>query len=367
MEHLLSRTEFVEYVRDKLTTEDFTLIDIGCGGGIDRAWRSFGSRLKAFAFDPNIAEIQRLAAAESNRKVEYIAGFVGPPGDDLVGTAENGDVFWGRNPWGRNPWTRLSAFQTQELQRSSTVEMSDLDKTEVNAWAQAKLATKHPIFMPDFLKSHNITDVDFIKIDVDGPDYLILQSLKDALSEISVLGISIEVNFFGSGSPLDNTFHNVDRFMRDAGFDLHALTVRKYSLRALPSKYLRHIPGESISGKPQQGDALYLRDLASSEFASIASNMSEQKLAKAAAICSLASLPDCAAEIFLRFRERLDEVFDVERALDLLVKETELGRKKRLTYRQYIEAFKKDDHAFYTGRRSTGKVGRILNAIFGRT
>ena len=41
---------------DQLEEEKFTLIDVGCSGGIDPIWQLFGPRLKAFGFDPNIGE-----------------------------------------------------------------------------------------------------------------------------------------------------------------------------------------------------------------------------------------------------------------------------------------------------------------------
>ena len=63
MEIIRPTTLFLEYVAGILSG-NFTLVDIGCSGGINPTWRTWGSHLRAFGFDPNLAEIERLSAAE---------------------------------------------------------------------------------------------------------------------------------------------------------------------------------------------------------------------------------------------------------------------------------------------------------------
>ena len=83
MEGIRPATSFLRLVSDRLGDAQFTLIDIGCSGGIDEVWRVFGSRLRAFGFDPNLQEVERLnVAAKSQHGIEYIAAFVGPHQDD---------------------------------------------------------------------------------------------------------------------------------------------------------------------------------------------------------------------------------------------------------------------------------------------
>jgi hypothetical protein len=43
----------------------FTLIDVGCSGGIAAYWRTFGPALRALGIDPLNAEIARLSRAEA--------------------------------------------------------------------------------------------------------------------------------------------------------------------------------------------------------------------------------------------------------------------------------------------------------------
>ncbi len=80
MEGIRPAKSFLRQLAGQLGDTRFTLIDIGCSGGIDEVWRIFGSRLRAFGFDPNLQDIERLNAAEAKHSgVEYIAAFVGPP------------------------------------------------------------------------------------------------------------------------------------------------------------------------------------------------------------------------------------------------------------------------------------------------
>ena len=81
MEGFGRSTEFARYVMPRIASP-FTLVDIGCGGGIDASWRILGDRLRAFAFDPNLAEVERLRQSETLPGVTYWAGFVGAPPDD---------------------------------------------------------------------------------------------------------------------------------------------------------------------------------------------------------------------------------------------------------------------------------------------
>jgi len=64
MEGLLSRTNFAELAASAPELSHFTVVDVGCSGGIDTAWRVFGPKLTAFGFDPNLDECARLQTAE---------------------------------------------------------------------------------------------------------------------------------------------------------------------------------------------------------------------------------------------------------------------------------------------------------------
>ena len=71
MEGLKSKSAAFQYIADCLVDEGFTLIDVGCSGGIDPLWRAFGARLTAFGFDPDINECKRLNTIEKLPSIKY--------------------------------------------------------------------------------------------------------------------------------------------------------------------------------------------------------------------------------------------------------------------------------------------------------
>jgi hypothetical protein len=343
-------TPFARLVAERLQDERFTLIDVGCSGGIHPVWRVFGDGLRAFGLDPNVEEVSRLSKAEDLPGVSYIPGFVGLPPED-----PDAMRFPTRNFWTRNPWDRLSVVRTLERRATQLAEASVEDKTEHNVWSQVVLTDPmKPVILPRFLSDHGVADIDFIKIDIDGADFLILRSLKSVLDDANVVGVGIEVNFFGSEDPNANTFHNVDRFMKSCGFELFSLSTRHYSVAALPAPYLGRVPGQGVWGRPLQGDAIYFRDAAAKENVRWASSASPRKLAKLAALFSLVGLPDCAAEVLQRFRPAIGTVIDTSIGLDCLVAQCPSAVRSS-KYDDYIADFEADSDRFYLESYSGGQ------------
>jgi FkbM family methyltransferase len=338
MELVAPRGDFASYVAARLQRENFVLLDIGCSGGIDQCWRQFGERLEAHAFDPNLDEIDRLRAAEKNPLVRYVGGFVGVSPDDPIRTRRGN-----RGPFARNPWERLAVARSVST-ISKAKETNNEEKRDLNIWQEARLADSgKPIDLRTYLRSSAVRAVDFIKIDIDGEDFDVLQSLESILDEAGVIGCGLEVNYFGSDHPSDHVFHNTDRFMRKAGFDLFGLTVRTYSNAALPGRYLYVVPAQGQSGRPLQGDALYLRDPAADD-----SELSQDKLLKLAALFSLAALPDCAVEILLRYRDILRHAVEIDEAIGLLVRQSGIAP-DGANYEQIIREFEANGSRFYPG------------------
>ena len=342
MDGLEITTPFARLVSERLGDEPFTLIDVGCSGGIHPTWRGFGDALRAFAFDPSVEEITRLSEAEDLPGVSYICGFVGLPSEH-----PHARRLAKREFWTRNPWDRLSIVRTLELRAARLAKASLRERTEHNVWEKVILAdASKPVILSEFLSNHAVHDIDFIKIDIDGADFLILQSLKSILEGSNVLGVGIEVNFFGSDDPDTNTFHNVDRFMRSCGFELFNLSTRHYSAAALPAPYLSSVPAQGVWGRPLQGDAIYFRDAAATESLRWSSSASPRKLAKLAASFSLAGLPDCAAEILQQFRPEIETVMKVGVGLDCLISQCSIA-KLPFRYDEYVAAFEADCEHFY--------------------
>jgi hypothetical protein len=235
-----------------------------------------------------------------------------------------------------------------------------LSKTEMlgaNLWSEMQLSSE-AIVIPMYLSDNGIHNVDFLKIDVDGADFEILNSFDKALEKFEILGLGIEINFFGSTCDTDHTFHNVDRFMKEHGFELFGLTINRYSTAALPSRYLWHLPGRSEFGRPLQGDALYVRDLASHDYDEFTAQLPTTKLLNLICIFASFHLPDCAAEVVLRFSDRLRSVCDVDRILNLLAAQAQGPTETPLSYREYIRRFESNDAMFFTKSPPSATVSK---------
>jgi len=355
VEGIKLKSSFVERVRGHLQ-EPFTLIDVGCGGGIDSGWHSFGTRLHAFGFDPDVDDITRLQSEEGNPNVEYVAAFVRAAGAHPF---QPGKLDY--STLSRNPWARLSVARTIELNEKQS---NDSKVKLLNLWPKKRLVQpSSAIVLRDFFDERRLHAIDFVKIDVDGSDYEILTSLDDCLHERQILGVGIEVNFFGSDCETDHTLHNVDRYMKSKGFELFDLSVRRYSMAALPSRYVYASPAQTEYGRPLQGDALYLRDLGSGLYEEFAGGLSVSKLLKAACLFELFGLPDCAAEVLLCFQDRMEPAVPVRDLLDQLVPTD-------ISHGEYLRRFEKNDPSFFTPKarvkRRLYPARRVLKKIAAR-
>ena len=310
---LRAGSKLIEFLAPLLRS-DFYLVDVGCSGGIDPGWRSFGDRLSGVGFDPNVVECERLASIEKQR-VTYEPGFVAAP----------------KRPFyiDRNPWHRLAVFRSTAIRHDKSAALSNLEKTQQNLWGSTKLSERI-IALRDYLSGKR---PDFFKIDIDGPDFDVMRSVDYA----DILGVSMEVNFIGGNGPDEHTFHNTDRFMRSQGFDLYFLSYRTYAMSALPAKYVSSHPAESVSGRPVQGDALYFRDIVATGLP-----VERDKVLKLACLFSLAGQHDSVADVLQHYRPTLLDI-DVEAALDIICQEAR-GR----SYKDHMALFEADDASFYS-------------------
>jgi len=281
-----------------------------------------------------------------------MAAFAGLPADHPFALRKAG-----RDPLERSPWFRLSVVKSLELMRSRGQTLPP--QMGVAALAPETKLSKEVIVAPAYLADIGIHSVDFLKIDVDGPDFEILNSFDLAFETLGVLGVGIEVNYFGSAADTDYSFHNVDRFMKARGFELFGTTVRRYSLACLPSPYVSNFPAETEFGRPLLGDALYIRDLGRHEQDEFAARLPLAKLLKLICIFAAFNLPDCAAEITLRFRERLSDSCDVERILDSLAAQAQGPIERPLTYREYLRRFESHDPIFFPQNSTFTELGRL--------
>jgi len=343
VEGLLNFCPLLDYVAESAEPGAFSLLDIGCSGGIDRQWRRWRRGLRAIGIDPDVAEIERLRAKEKHPHISYLSAFAGLPADHPFATAK-----LGKADLARNPWTRLSTARYMELVYSPKEDVSAKQKRSANLWAEARLADPEKcVIVPEYLQSCGLRSLDFLKIDVDGKDFDVLHSFDCALSEMAVLAVGIEVRFWGSHEETDGTLHNVDRFLKQRGFELLNLTIRRYSTSTLPSQFAQRAPGATMMGRVHQGDAMYARDLGSGLYDEFANSLSSEKIVNLAVIFAIFDLPDCAAEILQKFRSKLGQWWDVERMLDLLANQASRDFFCRPgAYRRHLQRFEQRPTTF---------------------
>jgi len=125
---------------------------------------------------------------------------------------------------------------TIDYQEEKRKSLTPRELPQINTWGNARLADpKKRIFLRSYLAENRITIVDFVKIDLDGPDFQILNSIGESFDHLAILGICLEVNWFGSPHSADYTFHNVDRYVRQFEFELYDVTIfRDWTLAAVP-------------------------------------------------------------------------------------------------------------------------------------
>jgi hypothetical protein len=334
---------FSAFVAEKLGPEKFALLDIGCSGGIDPRWRAFEPRLRALGIDASEVECRRLAGLERNPDVSYVAAFVSSSANKPVDHSAG----WA-SPLIMKVRDRMSFMRTREIREERLKDASTEEKLRHNAWELTGLADPgKPIVVPDLLAERGWTDLDYMKIDIDGADFEILQSFEGRFDTLGLIAVQLEVNFLGTGQPDEHSFHNTDRFMRGEGFDLFRLDVRNCSTRALPARYIWPTPAETVSGRPFQGEAYYARDVLAPHRAQAGARLSAAKIAKLAAVFSAWDVPDAAAELITARRETLAPLFDIDAGLDLLAAQTQSGRSRPLSYRAYMVSFEADSPAFY--------------------
>lgn len=306
-------------VRERVFDEDpMFVVDVGASGGIDGYWFEFGNQLKAIGFDPLTTEIERLSA-NAPAEVAYVAAWVTSRSPHVPSDSPDTHFF-----------SRTSAV------RAAEIGAFDYAREYFNAGAEMTLATQR-IVLDDYFDADDAQQIDFIKIDTDGHDFEVLRGCDRILRTGGVLGVSIEAQFQGAVSEGSGVFSDVDSFLRNRGFSLFDLEVYRYSRAALPAPFVYDIPAQTTTGQVFWGDALYLRDLGHPSYASMWPFSPERvTILKLVCLLEMFGMPDCAAELVLKYDTELGSASKRDELLDVLVGE---AHARGVGYRAYMEEF----------------------------
>ena len=308
--------------------EPFTLIDVGCSGGLYEPAHDFMPDLRAVGFDPLISEVDRLAREHSSNDVLFEAALVGE--DD-----------WVQQPHRVSPGVvaRSSAARFAEIHDHDHV------RAYYNAGQDIEITDKG-VRLDRWLTGHPEWIIDWVKTDTDGNDLTVLRSLGERIAE--PLAISLEAQFDMDAGAEKDSFANVFNLLVASGFRLFDLRPTRYSKSAMPQAFEWEMPAQTTRGQILQADALFCRDLA------VEGTDSPGRILKLACIFDQMGLQDCAAELL----ETHSDVVSTTCSLDPLAIEQVLACRTPLgmTPAESRKALEADPSVFFPTRADNGDL-----------
>lgn len=119
---------------------------------------------------------------------------------------------------------------------------------------QTTLVAEHPIQTKRLDDIADLGDVDFIKLDVQGAELMVLQGAERVLKDVSVIQVEVEFLELYENQPL---FADVDRYLRGQGFAFH--TFLGFGSRCFKPMVVNNDPNAGIQ-QILWSDAVYVRD-----------------------------------------------------------------------------------------------------------
>lgn len=313
-----------------LAQHPLTITDVGCSGGLHAFLSPLGDDIVAHGFDPSISECERLTKHEHRSRVRYHGAYVG---------LEPAHAFLATPPPPRDGTRLVSYESTSAAWALANGSLGDVPTNVAPTGVMADPAC--PVVLDEFWEREGLDHIDFLKIDTDGHEPLILRSCEKFFARNAISVVAIEVCYFGSASPRASTFANIDLFLRAFGFDLLNLSIWRYSLRDLPAPFTFRSVGETVFGPPLIGEAVYVAMRLSAE-ADVERDVA--RMLKQATLADAFGVPDCAAALLNKHRTALVGYVDVDEWLDALVPRL---RGEQRTYADYLATFKNDIARFF--------------------
>ena len=206
---------FKGYFNQMLKESPFLVVDVGARGGLKQEWSPLKGCLKAIGFEPDAKEYERLKQNVENVDVSYY--------NLALYSHKSGIPFYVTKAEGLSSIFSPN-FDFLKQFHSSNITGYDLQK-KIKLDADA---------LDNIVPLEKRMQVDFVKIDVEGGAFEVLQGAKHMLSEGTVVGLRIESEF-NEKYKGQHLFSDVDVFLREFGYELSRITPcswkRKQGLR----------------------------------------------------------------------------------------------------------------------------------------
>jgi hypothetical protein len=322
------------------------ILDVGASGGIEEHWSAFGAKLKADGFDPLLDEVARLNETAPD-SVTYWGAFI--DGGGRLGSSVSPhpeDVY-------------LTAFNRTTASEYGRIKNHDYRKEVFNRGEELRYSDER-FSLDEFMETNARPTPNFLKIDTDGSDFLVLQGANTILSDPKCLGVQVECQFHGRPDPQSNTFANIDILMRSNGFRLFHLEHWKYSRVEFPSHFVYEIAAQTVEGGIQWGEALYIRDpITNGQFQSFL-NQNPGMLLKFLCIAVTMGQFDLAASAISGLHDEFytDDTYPFAKVLDAMAQDQHPNTPG---YKQLIDTFRADPDDLMPSRR--GKAVLTQNRL----
>ena len=260
-------------------------IDVGCSSGRPYQWERLGSALHYVGIDPLKNEMTRLSnLREPNSR--YVAGLLNVDGGS--GSADEMTMhFFNRT----SAWKEMQSGYDQIATTFNSGLEVVVDETKVS--------------VEDLLALLPSRNLDLLKIDIDGDDFLAMNQFFKTGIESELLLLDIESQFHGNPDDEGNTLWNIGKLANQNKLHLYDLEINRYSRNSLPSKFVYEFPAQTHYGQALWGDALFMKD-------SIDDSLSLVNKIKLIALYEVYGLYDCAKETIENSYEALSQIIPVE-------------------------------------------------------
>ena len=282
--------KYKSYVKNIIPIE---ILDIGAKGSIPRELYSISDIINITGFEPNQDEFIRLNSLEN---INYLPFAIGKENIEE-------SLYITKYP---------SSTSLYKIDEDIVSRFWDYENLQVVKEEKIKCVNLNFL-----LENKKINQPNFLKIDVEGAEYDVLEGASEIISNDSCLGIKIECRFdtwyVNSKNIPNKTFSEIDIYLRKFGYKLYDLKTFNHGRKSLNHTYTLMNKGETVpGGSTKYGqisvcDAIYFKDPVLKNN-NLRFDTKDPNLIKMAILMDVYSQFDSAAEI-LKILSKKDVIF----------------------------------------------------------